>query len=173
MWVGRADESDEHLLVNEIGHVVRVRTVRRCVENENSAPDVEVQERWTPTEGCKACESAHGHKHVVRCETGGYEYHVEFTTNPREVLSGQDLSRSGSVPTVAAQTFHTSVKRVRLEGKPHVESHESSATLPSSSQPMDLSDVPERVRLNMKRSLFELNNQTSDSCWKIQMVMRS
>ena len=36
MWVGRTEESDEHLVVNEIGHVVRARTVRRCVENENS-----------------------------------------------------------------------------------------------------------------------------------------
>ena len=35
MWVGRTEESDEHLVVNEIGHVVRARTVRRCVENEN------------------------------------------------------------------------------------------------------------------------------------------
>ena len=35
MWVGSTEESDEHLVVNEIGHVVRVRTVRRCVENEN------------------------------------------------------------------------------------------------------------------------------------------
>ena len=67
--------------MNEIGHDVRVRTVRRCVENENSGPDVvkltatpylkpdaddvEVQERWTPTEGCKACESAHGNMQSV------------------------------------------------------------------------------------------------------------
>ena len=40
MWVGRTEESDEHLVVNEIGHVVRARTVRRCVENENSGSDV-------------------------------------------------------------------------------------------------------------------------------------
>ena len=69
MWVGRTEESDEHLVVNEIGHVVRARTVRRCVENENSGSDVlklnatlsypkpdgddvEVRERWTPTQGC-------------------------------------------------------------------------------------------------------------------------
>ena len=32
MWVGRTEESDEHLVVNELGHVVRARTVRRCVE---------------------------------------------------------------------------------------------------------------------------------------------
>ena len=36
MWVGRTEESDERLVVNEIGPVVRARTVRRCVENENS-----------------------------------------------------------------------------------------------------------------------------------------
>ena len=35
--IGRMEESDEHFVVNEIGHVVRVRTVRRCVENENSS----------------------------------------------------------------------------------------------------------------------------------------
>ena len=82
MWVGRTEESDEHLVVNEIGHVVRPRTVRRCVENENSGSDVlklnatpsylkpdgddvEVRERWTLTEGCKACESAHGNDQWV------------------------------------------------------------------------------------------------------------
>ena len=32
MWVGHAEECDEHLVVNEIGHVVRVRAMRRCVE---------------------------------------------------------------------------------------------------------------------------------------------
>ena len=40
MWVGRTEESDEHLVVNEIGHVVRARTVRRCVGNENGGSDV-------------------------------------------------------------------------------------------------------------------------------------
>ena len=35
MWVGRTEDSDEDLVVNEIGHVVRARTVRRCVENES------------------------------------------------------------------------------------------------------------------------------------------
>ena len=74
MLVGRTEESDEHLVVNEIGHVVRARTVRRCVEKENSGSDViklnatpsylkldgddgddvEVRERWTPTPGCSA-----------------------------------------------------------------------------------------------------------------------
>ena len=28
MWVGRMEESEGHLVVNEIGHVVRTRTVR-------------------------------------------------------------------------------------------------------------------------------------------------
>ena len=40
MCLGRAEESGEHLVVNEIGHVVRVRTLRRCVEIEHSGPDV-------------------------------------------------------------------------------------------------------------------------------------
>ena len=40
MWVGRTEESDEHLVVNKIGHVVRARTVPRCLENENSGSDV-------------------------------------------------------------------------------------------------------------------------------------
>ena len=40
MWVGRTEESDEHLVVNELGHVERARTVRRCVENENSGSDI-------------------------------------------------------------------------------------------------------------------------------------
>ena len=99
MSVGRTEESDKHLVVNEIGRVVFVRTVRRSVENENSAPDVvkltatpshlkpddddvEVQERWTPTEGCKACESAHGNKHLVRCEACRYEYRLKNGRNP-------------------------------------------------------------------------------------------
>ena len=72
VWVGRAEECDEHLVVNEIGDVVRVRAVRRCVDNENSGldivkltatppylkvddDDVGVQGRWTPTDGCTAC----------------------------------------------------------------------------------------------------------------------
>ena len=95
MWVGRTEESEEHLVVNEVGHVVRARTVRRWLENENRGPDVvkltatpsylkpdggdvEVQERWTPTEGCKACESAHRNKHLVRCEARRYEYGLKY-----------------------------------------------------------------------------------------------
>ena len=78
------EESDEYSMVNEIGHVVRVRAGRLCVDNENSgkdvikliatlvylkldgSDDVDVQDKWTPTDGCKACESAHGNKNVVR-----------------------------------------------------------------------------------------------------------
>ena len=84
----RVKKKKEHLVVNEIGHVVRARTVRRCVENENSGSDViklnathsylkpdgddlEVRERWTPTPGYRACESAHANKHLVRCESRG------------------------------------------------------------------------------------------------------
>ena len=50
MWVRRTEDSDKHLFVDENGHV---KTVRRCVENENSGStpsylkpdgdDVEVQ----------------------------------------------------------------------------------------------------------------------------------
>ena len=99
MWVGRTEESEEHLVVNEIGHVVRVRTVPRCVENQNSGPDVvkltatpsylkpdgddvEVQDRWPPTPGCRACESAHGNKHLVRCEARRCEYRLKYGRNP-------------------------------------------------------------------------------------------
>ena len=107
---GRTDESDGHLVVNEIGHVVRVRTVRRCVEIENSGSDViklnatpsylkpdgddvEDRERWTPTPGCRACESAHGNKHLVRCEAHRYEYRLKYgrnlpVTEPETVLEG-------------------------------------------------------------------------------------
>ena len=87
---GQAEESDEHLVVIELGHVVRVSVGRRCVENENSGPDVikliatpsylmqdagddvDVQDKWTPTEFCTACESAHGLKQICRCEARRY-----------------------------------------------------------------------------------------------------
>ena len=99
VWAGRADESDEHLVANEIGHVVRVRALRR-VENENSGPDVvrlastpsylkpdgddvEVQKkRWTPMEGCNTCGSPHGNDHVVRCDARRYEYRWKFRRKP-------------------------------------------------------------------------------------------
>ena len=98
MWVGRAKESDEHPVVNQIGHVARVRSVGQCVENENGGPeivkltaapsylrpdgdDVGVQKRWTPEEGCKACDSAHGNKHAVRCEARRHEYRLKCGRN--------------------------------------------------------------------------------------------
>ena len=76
-----------------------MRTARRCVENENSGPDVvkltetppylkpdgddvEVQERWTPTDGCKACKSAHGNKHLVRCDARRHEHRLKYGRNP-------------------------------------------------------------------------------------------
>ena len=162
MWVGRTEESDEHLVVNEIGHVVRARTVRRCVENENSGSDViklnatpsylkpdgddvEVRERWTPTPGCRACESAHANKHLVRCEARRYEYrlkcgrnppvttrrvyhepetvpegtaHGESETNPVSDREREPAS-SSQPPSEPAQTetTHTPAKRLRLQGK--------------------------------------------------------
>ena len=42
--------------------------------------DVEVRERWTPTPGCRACESAHANKHLVRCEARRYEYRLKIRT---------------------------------------------------------------------------------------------
>ena len=99
MWVGRTEASDEHLVVNEIGHVVRARTARRCVESENSGSDVtelnatlsylkldgddvEIRERWTPTPECRACESAHANKYLVRCEACRYEDRLKYRRNP-------------------------------------------------------------------------------------------
>ena len=117
MWVGRTEESDEHLVVNEIGHVVRVRRVRRCVENDNSGSDViklsatpsylkpdgddvEVRERWTPTPECKACESARANKHLVRCEARRYEYRLKYRRNPlvttRRVYHGPEAAPEGA-----------------------------------------------------------------------------
>ena len=69
-------------------------------------------------------------------------------------MSGRDKAQgvsshstaSASVPTVAAQTSNTPVKRLCVEGKPHIESLDRPATLPISSQRMDLSDAPARVR---------------------------
>ena len=119
MWVGRTEESDEHLVVNEIGHVVRARTVRRCVENEfsgsdviklNATPsylkldgdDVEVRERWTPTPGCRACESARANKHLVRCEARRYEYRLKYGRNPlvttRRVYHESETVPEGTAP---------------------------------------------------------------------------
>ena len=62
---------------------------------------------------------------------------------------------SASAPTETAPTSHTPVKRLRLGGEEHVQNRESSESTRVPSQPMDLSDMPPRVRVNMKRSLFE------------------
>ena len=159
MWVGRTEESDEHLVVNEIGHVVRARTVRRCVENENSGSDViklnatpsylkpdgddvEVRERWTPTPRCRACESAHANKHLVRCEARRYEYRLKYGRNPpvttrrvshepetipegtahgesetNPVSDRETEPASSSQPPSETETTHTPVKRLRLQRK--------------------------------------------------------
>ena len=144
MWVGRTEESDDHLVAKEIGHVVRVRTVRRCVENENSGPDVvklaatpsylkpdgdgvEVQWRWTPTLGCRACESAHGNKHLIRCEARRYEYRLKYGRNPLVTTRGvyHELERApeGAGP-VASETNSVSDR----EREPVVSSLSTSST---------------------------------------------
>ena len=86
LWVGRAEGSDEHLVVNELGHVVRVRGVRRCVEmrtvvqtfsnslRPDAGDDVELQD--------SDADVGRGNKHIVRCEARGYEYRPEFGRNP-------------------------------------------------------------------------------------------
>ena len=95
----------------------------------------------------------------------------------RELLNEQDLSRvsrilclivtervvtSQAAPSTSAATettHHSPVKCAQLDGKQHVESHESPATCPSSSLPMDLSDAPSRVRLNVNRSPLESHSE--------------
>ena len=156
--------------------------------------DVEVPERWTPTPGCRACESAHANKHLVRCEASRYEYRLKYGRNPpattrrvyhepETVPEGtshgesetnpvsdpeREPASSSQPPSEPAQTEtrHTPVKRLRLQGKQsqvqsdgrrqtQTQNRESSVTTHVPSQPMDLSDVSARVRLNMKRSPFE------------------
>ena len=156
MWVGRTEEGDEHLVVNEIGRLVRARTVRRCgsdVIKLNATPsylnpdgdDVEVRERWTLTPGCRACESAHANKHLVRCEARRYEYRLKYGRNPLVTTRGvyhepktvpegtahgesetkpvsdreREPALSSQPPSEPAQTetTHTPVKRLRLQGK--------------------------------------------------------
>ena len=111
MWVGRMEESDKHVVLNEIGHVVRVRTVRR-LENGNSGPDVvkltatpsnlkldgddvEVQERWTPMpETSSWYDVKHVDTSTVRSTDEIHLWQrVELTTNLMEFRKEQDLSR--------------------------------------------------------------------------------
>ena len=110
-WVGRTEESDEHLVVNEIGHVVRVSTARRCVEHDHSGPDV-VKRAATPyrkpdeapeRDGLRRMQSVRisTHKHLVRCEAR-YEHRQKYGRNPvttrrvhhdPELWKDQDLLR--------------------------------------------------------------------------------
>ena len=210
MRVGRTRESDEHLVVNEIGLVVRVKRYDDAGENENSGSDaiklnatpsylkpdgddVEVQERWTPTPGCRACESAHGNKHLVRCEARRYEYRLKYGRDPpvttrgvchepetapegarpvesepspvsdreREPAVSSQATSSASAKTETAHTSQTPVERLRLKGKQHAQNRESPATTRVPSQPMDLSEMSARVRLNMKRSPLESQGDRS------------
>ena len=99
--------------------------------------------------------------------------HGESETSPvsdreREPASSSH-PRSESAQT---ETTHTRVKRLRLQGKqPQVQrdgrrqtqaqNRESSVTNHVPSQPMDLSDISARVRLNMKRSPLESQGDRS------------
>ena len=59
--------------------------------------DVEVQEKWTSTEGCIACESAHG----SRCEARRYESRLKCRRGPpvttRRVYHDTERSQSNPV----------------------------------------------------------------------------
>ena len=162
--------------------------------------DVEVRERRTPTPGCRACESAHTNKHLVRCEARRYEYRLKYGRNPPVTTRGvyrepetvpegaahgeseknpvsylqREPASSSQPPSEPAQTetTHTPVKRLCLQGKqPQVQSdggkqtqaqnRESSVTTHVPSQPMDLSGMSARVRLNMKRSPLESQGDRS------------
>ena len=72
LWLGRSTDTNEHLVSTETG-VVRARTVRRVVPEEqwdkelaeksiwmpwasDDSPEARATSAWTPTEGCRACE---------------------------------------------------------------------------------------------------------------------
>ena len=128
-----------HKKVTRISHVVRVRAVRRCVENDNSGPDVvkltatpsyfkpegdvaDVQERWTPTEGCKVCESTHGSKHVVRCEARRYEYRLKYGRKHRSLILEPERASEGAGP------FPSVVNPVSARDKEQVATSHSTAS---------------------------------------------
>ena len=169
MWVGRTEDSDDHLVVNEIGHVVRVRTVRRCVEKENSGPDVvniaatlsylkpdgddvEVQERWTLTEGCRAFEPAHANTNLVRCEARRYEYRLRYGRNPpvttRRVYHELETAPEGAGP-VASETNLVSYRETKQDVSPH------STASASAQRPHKLFTTSKRLRLEGKTARSE------------------
>ena len=99
--------------------------------------------------------------------------HGESETNPVSDREREPAS-SSQPPSEPAQTetTHTTVKRLRLQRKqPQVQSdgqrqtqtqnRQSSVTTHVPSQPMDLSDMSARVRMNMKRSPLESQGDRS------------
>ena len=78
---------------------------------------LEVRERWTPTPGCRACESGHANKHLVRCEARRYEYRLKYGRNPpvttRRVYHEPETVPEGTAPT------HTPVKGLRCKENDH------------------------------------------------------
>ena len=74
------------------------------------------------TAGCKACESAHGNKHWVRCEARRHEYRLKYGRNPlvatRRVYHEPETVREGAGP-VASETNPGSVS----EREPAVRLH--------------------------------------------------
>ena len=100
------------------------------------------------------------------------EQHMVSEMNPVSDREREPTS-SSQPPSEPAQTesTHTPAKRLRLQGKQQVQSdgerqtqtqnRESSVTTHVPSQPMDLSDMSARARLNMKRSPFESQGDRS------------
>ena len=95
VWVGRAEECDEHLVVNEIGDVVRVRAVRRCVgtvvlTSSSSLRHLHTSKLTTTTweskgDGLRRMDAqrvALGNKQAVRCDARRYEYRMKYGRNP-------------------------------------------------------------------------------------------
>ena len=75
---------------------------------KSAGDDVEVQERWIPTPGCKACESAHGIKHVARCDPRRHEYRLRYGRNPlvttRRVYHELERAPEGAGPVASEPT---------------------------------------------------------------------
>ena len=131
-------------------------------------------------DGLRRQDAEHASRHEYRVKNGRNPpvtthrvYHEPGETNPASDREREPAS-SSRPPSESAQaeTTHTPVKRLRLQGKQQVQSdgerqtqtqnRESSVTTHvDTSQPMDLSGMPERVRLNMKRSPFERQGDRS------------
>ena len=60
------------------GHDVIKLSATLSYLKRDARDDLDVQEKWTPPDGCTSCESPHGNEHIVRCEARRYEYHLKL-----------------------------------------------------------------------------------------------